>query len=160
MSSAPTSDPPGSTSSITTQQQQPPTTSPDKVSSLPPEAVALAGKLFDLARQGDTPALDVYLAAGIPANLTNHKGDTLLMLAAYHGHAATVRALLARGADPDVLNDRGQSPLAGAVFKGYDEVVEVLVAQGADRTAGQPNAVEAARMFKREGCLRLFGVKE
>ena len=50
------------------------------------------------------------------------------MLAAYHGHAAAVRALVARGADVDRLNDRGQSPLAGAVFKGEDAVVGVLVA--------------------------------
>src|SRR5699024_9900387 len=45
-----------------------------------------------------------------PQNLTNDSGDTLLMLAAYHGHADTVRALLTRGADPNRLNDRGQSP--------------------------------------------------
>lgn len=82
------------------------------------------------------------------------------MLAAYHGHAATVKMLLDTGADANVLNDRGQSPVAGAVFKGYDEVVRVLVKGGADVWAGQPSAVECARMFKRRGCLELFGVEE
>jgi len=83
------------------------------------------------------------------------------MLAAYHGNAETVRALIEKGADVNAINDRGQSPIAGAVFKGYDEVVKVLVEEGrADVHAGQPSAVQAAHMFKREGCLRIFGVEE
>lgn len=131
---------------------------PTSVSELPPEALELASKLFDFARAGDTASLSQYLSAGIPANLTNHKGDTLLMLAAYHGHAETVRTLVEKGADVNAINDRGQSPIAGAVFKGYEDVVEVLVKEGrADVTAGQPNAVQAAEMFKREGCLRILG---
>ena len=68
--------------------------------------------------------------------------------------------LLEAGADANVLNARGQSPIAGAVFKGYDDVVRVLYEGGADILAGQPNAVDCARMFKREGCLKLFGVEE
>lgn len=132
---------------------------PTSISQLPPEALELATKLFDFARAGETPALSQYLSAGIPANLTNHKGDSLLMLAAYHGNAETVRVLIEKGADVNAINDRGQSPIAGAVFKGYDDVVKVLVEQGkADIMAGQPNAVEAAHMFKREDCLRILGV--
>jgi ankyrin repeat protein len=69
------------------------------------------------------------------------------MLAAYHGHADTVRALLARGADPDLANDRGQTPLAGAVFKKEREVVKALLEAGADPYAGRPSAIETARMF-------------
>lgn len=62
-----------------------------------PEVVELATKIFDLARQGQTEALVAYVDAGVPANLTNDRGDSLVMLAAYHGHADAVRALLARG---------------------------------------------------------------
>lgn len=76
----------------------------------------------------DTEALTAYVEAGVPANLTNDRGDTLLMLAAYHGHAGTVAALVAREADPDRANDRGQTPLAGAVFKGEDAVIDALLA--------------------------------
>ncbi|EMC93923.1 hypothetical protein BAUCODRAFT_36379 [Baudoinia panamericana UAMH 10762] len=129
-------------------------------SQLPPEALDLASKLFDFAREGKTAELNQYITAGIPVNLTNHKGDTLLMLASYHGHLDTVEMLLQKGADANVLNERGQSPVAGAVFKGYDDIVKKMVEAGADIHAGQPNAVDSARMFRREECLRLFGVQE
>jgi uncharacterized protein len=119
----------------------------------PPE---LAAKLFDLARSGDTDALTGYLDAGASAGLRNDAGDTLLMLAAYHGHAGTVAALLAHGADPNRANDKGQTPLAGAVFKGSDEIVRALVGAGADPAAGFPSAVETARMFGRTEFLDLF----
>jgi len=137
---------------------RPPTTT-SSGASLPPAAIDLATKLFDFAREGKTPELAQYLSAGIPPNLTNHKGDTLLMLAAYYSHVDCVKMLLEKGADVDAINDRGQSPIAGAVFKGSDEVVRVLKEGGADLGAGQPNAVDAARMFKREECLRIFGVE-
>jgi uncharacterized protein len=114
-----------------------------------PGVVELAGRVFALARTGDAASLASYVDAGVPVNLTNEKGDTLLMLAAYHGHADAVRALLERGADTDRLNDRGQSPIAGAVFKGEEAVVRALVEFGADPRAGHPTAVDAAVMFER-----------
>lgn len=133
----------------------------NKASELPPAALELATKLFDMARQGRTAELSQYLGAGIPPNMTNHKGDTLLMLAAYHGWADTVQMLLEKGADPNSLNDRGQSPLAGAVFKGSDDVVKVLFEEGkADIRHGQPNAVDSAIMFKKQDYLTLFGAQD
>ncbi len=122
-----------------------------------PEVVELATKIFDLARRGRTEELVAYVDAGVPANLTNDRGDTLVMLAAYHGHAEAVRALLARGAEADRANDRGQTPLAGAVFKGEREVVQALVDGGADPLAGTPSAVDTARMFGKTELLDLFG---
>ncbi|GGV10945.1 hypothetical protein GCM10010275_59940 [Streptomyces litmocidini] len=122
-----------------------------------PEVVELASKVFDLARTGDADALAAYVDAGVPANLTNDKGDTLVMLAAYHGHAAAVAALLERGAEADRPNDRGQTPLAGAVFKGEDAVIRALLAAGADPEAGTPSALDTARMFGRTELLELFG---
>lgn len=139
---------------------QPQTTSSPSASQLPPEALSLASKLFDFAREGKTPELQQYISAGIPVNLTNHKGDTLLMLASYHGHLETTTMLLDAGADPNVLNERGQSSIAGVVFKGYESIARLLVERGADVRAGQPNAVDSARMFKREGLFGLFGIEE
>ncbi|HYZ54853.1 MAG TPA: ankyrin repeat domain-containing protein [Streptosporangiaceae bacterium] len=121
-----------------------------------PEVLQLAAKVFNLARQGGTDTLAAYVDAGVPANLCNDKGDTLIMLAAYHGHPQTVAALLERGADPDRPNDRGQTPLAGAVFKGERAVIEALLDGGADPTAGTPSAVETARMFGKDDLVTLF----
>ncbi|TXS80194.1 ankyrin repeat domain-containing protein [Streptomyces sp. me109] len=122
-----------------------------------PEVVELATKIFDLARRGETEALVAYIDAGVPANLTNDRGDSLVMLAAYHGHAGAVRALLERGAEADRINDRGQTPLAGAVFKGEEAVIRALLDSGADPAAGTPSAVDTARMFGRTELLELFG---
>ncbi|MGW3650579.1 ankyrin repeat domain-containing protein [Streptomyces sp. NPDC000878] len=122
-----------------------------------PDVVELATKIFDLAREGQTEALVAYVDAGVPADLTNDRGDSLVMLAAYHGHADAVRALLARGADGDRVNDRGQTPLAGAVFKGAQDVIQALLEGGANPAAGMPSAVDTARMFGKTELLELFG---
>ena len=120
------------------------------------EIEEMATRLFAMARAGDTAGLDAYLAAGLPPDLSNQAGDSLVMLAAYHGHAATVDALIARGADPNRANDKGQTPLAGAAFKGEVDVVRALLAGGADPRAGQPSAVDTARMFGRDDLMALF----
>ena len=75
-----------------------------------PELLQFAAKVFGLAREGGTETLAAYVDAGVPVNLCNDKGDTLVMLAAYHGHWQTVTVLLKRGADPDRPNDHGQTP--------------------------------------------------
>ncbi|WP_211234899.1 ankyrin repeat domain-containing protein [Glycomyces arizonensis] len=105
---------------------------------------------FDLARQGETARLLVFVDTGLPVDLVNGSGDSLLMLAAYHGHADTVRALIGKGADVERRNDRDQSPLAGAVFKDYGAVVAVLLGAGADPDAGTPSARQIAAMFDRD----------
>ncbi|MFG3523355.1 ankyrin repeat domain-containing protein [Nocardia nova] len=121
-----------------------------------PDLVELATKLFELARTGEAATLAAYIDAGVPVNLCNDKGDTLLMLAAYHGQQAAVTALLERGADPDRGNDRGQTPAAGAVFKGEDDILKALLAAGADPDAGTPSARESATVFGRTELLELF----
>jgi ankyrin repeat protein len=121
-----------------------------------PEVLQLAAKIFNLAREGAAVTLAAYVDAGVPVNLSNDKGDTLVMLAAYHGHSQTVTALLERGADPGRPNDRGQTPLAGAVFKGEQAVIEALLDGGADPTAGIPSAVDTARMFGLDDLVTLF----
>jgi ankyrin repeat protein len=114
------------------------------------EAVALAHMLFDAAREGDTAVLRSYLDAGAPASLTTAGGDSLLMLAAYHGHAELTAGLAERGADVNRLNSKNQAPLAGAIFKNEADVIRVLIEHGADVDAGTPSARATAQMFGRE----------
>jgi ankyrin repeat protein len=121
---------------------------PSEPGPIDPGVIELAGRVFDLARGGRTEELAEYLDAGVPANLTNDKGDTLLILAAYHGHPDTVATLLAHGADHGRTNDRGQSPLSAAVFRQSAETVRHLLAAGADPDGGQPSARATAAFFE------------
>ncbi|MFC5338443.1 ankyrin repeat domain-containing protein [Leucobacter denitrificans] len=111
------------------------------------DAVEFAHQLFDAAREGNTEFVLTAIDQGVPIDLSDAKGNTLLMLAAYHSHGELVAGLVERGADVNRLNDRGQSPLAGAVFKRADDVIRVLLAHGADPGAGSPTARATARMF-------------
>ncbi|MDW3847879.1 ankyrin repeat domain-containing protein [Micromonospora sp. BRA006-A] len=121
------------------------------------ETIAFAHRMFDLARAGATEELAANVDAGLPVNLTNAKGDTLLILAAYHAHPDTVAALLARGADPARVNDRGQTALAAAVFRRQEAAVRALLDAGADPDHGGPSAVETARFFELPDMLALLG---
>ncbi|PPQ71313.1 hypothetical protein CVT24_012039 [Panaeolus cyanescens] len=130
------------------------------VSALPAETIEFANRMFDAARDGNSELVLSAVDAGLPANLTNAKGNTLLMLAAYAGHTELTKGLLERGGDPNRLNDLGQSMIAGAVFKGHNDVVRALIEKGADPRSGTPNALQAAYMFKRDDLMELLGAKE
>ena len=122
-----------------------------------PEVIALAGRVFDLARAGATEELAAYVDAGVPADLTNDKGDTLLILAAYHAHAGTVAALLDRGADHSRVNDRGQTALGAAVFRRSEPAVRALLEAGADPGLGRQSARATATVFDLPEMLALLG---
>lgn len=111
------------------------------------ETLAFAHRMFDLARAGSTEQLIGYVDAGLPVNMTNDRGDTLLILAAYHAHPETVAALLDRGADHGRTNDRGQTALAAAAFRSSTDAVRALLRAGADPSHGSPSAIETATFF-------------
>lgn len=118
---------------------------------------------LDFARRGDTANLEAMLRAGLPVNLADHKGNTLLMLAAYHGRPETAQALLRHGAAVDRANDRGQTPLGGVAFKGDLPLARLLLSHGADLEADNGlgmTPVMFAAMFGRTemvGLLRQHG---
>jgi ankyrin repeat protein len=118
------------------------------VTQLDEKTIAYAHRMFDLARFGDGPELAANITAGLPPNLTNDKGDTLLILAAYHDHPETVAALLAHGADPNRVNDRGQTALSAAVFRQNPITVRTLLRAGADPDGGAPSALAIADYFR------------
>lgn len=121
------------------------------------ETLAFARRVFAMAREGATAELVELLDAGLSPDLTNEKGDTLLMLAAYQNHPPTVRALLERGADTARVNDRGQTALGAAVFRRSEESVLALLDHGADPTVGSPSAVEVAMFFELPEMSELLG---
>ncbi|MDB5899654.1 MAG: hypothetical protein JWP22_4274 [Ramlibacter sp.] len=116
-------------------------------------------QIFEWCRTGAAEPLRSMLRQGLPANLMNEKGDSLLMLAAYHGHHEAARALLEAGAEPDTANDRGQTPLAGAAFKGDLAMARLLIEHGARPEAPMGDGKTAfmmAAMFNRLDIMQLL----
>jgi ankyrin repeat protein len=111
------------------------------------EQLAFLHGVLDLARKGHVSELADLLEQGIPVNLTNASGDSLLILAAYHDHPSTVRLLLEHGADTNRVNDRGQTALGAAVFRRSAASVRALLDHGADPEAGERSAVQIADFF-------------
>ena len=72
---------------------------------------------LDFARTGKTEDLKVMLQSGMPVNLCDHKGNSLLMLASYNGNLETTSMLVDFGADVDKKNDRGQINIAKCALK-------------------------------------------
>jgi ankyrin repeat protein len=121
---------------------------------LDPEETARVVELaMHFAREGMTEELAGFVDHGLPVDVEDADGNTLLMLAAYHGHPATVAMLVERRADVDRRNHRDQAPVAGALFKGEDQVVRLLLEAGADLDAGTPSGRATAEMFGRQDLL-------
>lgn len=111
------------------------------------DLLALLSSSFDWARNGEVTRLAQLFDAGAPVNLTNDRGDTLLILAAYHRQDDVVRLLLDRGADVHRVNDNGQTALAAAVFRQSGDLVQLLLAAGADAEEGERSARDVAAFF-------------
>lgn len=111
------------------------------------EQLEFLNSMFDLARAGRSEELLSLIDQGIPVNLTNSKGDSLLILASYNDHTDLVRGLLERGVDVDRMNDRGQTALSCAVFRQNEEITAALLQAGADVELGPQNAYAVIDMF-------------
>lgn len=120
---------------------------PDEAPELTDEQVEFLNSMFDLARDGKTQNLLDLIDQGIPVNLTNSKGDSLLILAAYNDHSELVSGLLQRDADPDRMNDRGQTALSCAVFRQNEDITVQLLQAGADAHLGPQNPFAVIDMF-------------
>lgn len=129
---------------------------PETSARLTDDEVRFLLDVLDLARSGDAGQLAALLDAGVPVNLTNAAGDTLLILAAYHSQGAVVQLLLDRGADVERVNDRGQTALGAAVFRRDEPTVRALLAAGASPDTGGRSAREVAAFFRLDDMSRLL----
>lgn len=97
----------------------------------------------ELARKGDTDGLAALIKGGLSVDSQDAKGNTMLMLSAYHGRTEAVRLLLRAGAAVDLRNEKGQTPLGGVAFKGHVEIARLLLEAGADPAADQGGSTPA-----------------
>ncbi|KYG69580.1 hypothetical protein AZI87_10435 [Bdellovibrio bacteriovorus] len=99
--------------------------------------------VFDYVRQGQIQNVLLYLAKHGDPDLVNHKGHSLLMLAAYNGHLSLVHLLLRYGANPNSRDHGGSTILMGVAFKGHNKIAQVLINAGADIHAKNNNGQTA-----------------
>jgi uncharacterized protein len=115
---------------------------------------------FDAAREGDIQTLAAYFSSGFDVNGKNARGDTLLILAAYHGQEKAVELILNQPkVDLDYKNNMGFTALTGAVYKGFNPIVQQLIDKGANvntaNGSGQTPLMFAA-LFGRQEAARLL----
>lgn len=91
------------------------------------ELLSLTREAFAQARAGRGAALEALLTCGVPVDIRNEHGDSLLLLAVANGHLEAARALLALGADPELTNAQGQSPIEVASKREDDSMVVLLL---------------------------------
>jgi len=85
--------------------------------------------------RGDAPAIEEYLAAGIPIDLLAADGLTPLHWALASNDPAIMALLLDRGSPVDVRSAEGATPLMNAVQSGSMQKVAFLLDHGADVNA-------------------------
>lgn len=118
--------------------------------------------LWEAARTGDGGVIDSFIAGKYNLNVQDAHGYTAVILAAYHGHQASVENLLNAGADPCLRDKRGNTALMGAIFKGEVKIARQLIAAKCNpdtrNNAGQTAAMYAA-LFQRHALLEQLKVK-
>ena len=101
-------------------------------------ATPCAGQSFDqllrAADQGDVQTVGGFLDKGLDPNTADPHGNTLLMIAARHGHLDLARFLISRKASVTRRSPHGDSALMFASLKGHLAMAMLLVENGAEIT--------------------------
>lgn len=85
-----------------------------------------------VVEDGDTSAVDLFLAAGMSPDAKDAAGRTALIRAASRGSNHISRKLLMGGADPNARDASGATALMEAAERDHRETTEVLLAGRAD----------------------------
>ncbi|WP_245979262.1 ankyrin repeat domain-containing protein [Solilutibacter pythonis] len=107
----------------------------------------LAPYWFKAVRAGDMDLVETLLQRGIDIEVTNERGFSALILAAYNGQPALVSDLLKRGADPNRGDRTGNTALMGALFRGDEASARLLLADPRIDIDRKNNAGQTAAMF-------------
>lgn len=79
--------------------------------------------LFSYARHGRCEEIDRQLDQGIPVDIRDEYGNTLLIIACQNGNKRVAKAVLRRGASLNVRNHKGNTPLHYCYQYGYGETL-------------------------------------
>ena len=92
------------------------------------------GALISAVRTGNTESVVELLDRGVPVDIKDDKGLSLMHLAAQGGHVTTMRLLIRRGCNVDSVYDRGVTPLHLAAAMGQTKSVRELIRKGASKS--------------------------
>jgi ankyrin repeat protein len=105
--------------------------------------------LIIAVREESTNVFNLLLQArDMKLDARSRNGDTALMLAAYKGNMAAVRALLDKGAE---ANQTGWTALHYAAASGHNDIVQLLLDRSAYIDAESPNQTTPIMMAARGG---------
>ena len=125
-------------------------------STLPPEALALASRMYDAARAGQTDIFEQALPAGLPANMTNEKGDSLVCLTFpahyyFNSYSLCLRSFPVSFRS-QLKGSTDSEKVMLAAYYGHAPLVKLLISHG-----GNPNSLNdrgqsplAGAVFKKE----------
>ncbi|WP_088744207.1 ankyrin repeat domain-containing protein [Cobetia sp. QF-1] len=123
-----------------------------------PAAAASDIDIFDAAREGDNAAIEQYHADGGDISITNSRGYTPFILAAYYGHTESLAVLQEEGADSCALDEKGSNAFMGVAFRGHDQTAEWLLGNTDcdvnHRNYSGQTALMMASLFGREAIIK------
>lgn len=89
--------------------------------------------IFSFGRHERCADIERLLDRGIPINVRDEYGNTLLTVACQNGSKRVAKIVLRRGADINARNHRGNTPLHYCYHYGYgDTLGQYLMTKGAD----------------------------
>ncbi|MFZ3229813.1 MAG: ankyrin repeat domain-containing protein [Pseudobdellovibrio sp.] len=127
------------------------------------QTVNKEASIFNWAREANLSELKKLNLDSSSVNVSDGKGYSALMLAAYHGHQDVCEFLIRNEADVNAKDNSGSSILMGASFKGHLEIVRLLVNSGADVTyenSKRQSALDFAQMFGRADVVKYLKTKK
>jgi len=93
-------------------------------------------ELFSYARHGRCEEIERKLDEGLPVDVRDEYGNTMLITACQNGNKRVAKAVLRRGADINSRNYKGNTPLHYCYHYGYGETLgQYLISKGADSDA-------------------------
>lgn len=111
--------------------------------------------LMAMARAGRTRKLEVFLRAGFNPDAEDEQGNTMLIVAAAHGHKRIVDLLLSRGADINHVNALGNSclhyvcdPVRKQEIDAEGNLEAYLLSRGADKYSRNNSNAAPGGAFK------------
>ncbi len=92
--------------------------------------------IFSFARHGRCEEVERLLTRGIPVDVKDPHGNTLLTIACQNGNKRVAKAVLRRGANINARNFKGNTPLHYCHHYGYGDSLGVyIISKGADVSA-------------------------